>query len=108
MAKEFNTANFEAEVIKSNLPVVVDFWAPWCGPCKAILPSIDELSKEMEATVSIGKVNVDENPDIAGKYGVMSIPTMIVIKNGNVIGQIVGALPKAEIKNRILKTIESN
>jgi thioredoxin 1 len=108
MAKEFNTANFETEVMQSKIPAVVDFWAPWCGPCKAIMPSIDELSKEMEGRVSIGKVNVDENPDIAGRYGVMSIPTLIIFKNGNVVGQIVGALPKAEIKNRITTAIEKN
>jgi len=108
MAKEFNMANFDTEVIKSKLPAVVDFWAPWCGPCKAIMPSIEELSKEMEAAVSIGKLNVDESPDIAGRYGVMSIPTILIFKNGNVIGQIVGALPKAELKNRITRAITEN
>jgi thioredoxin 1 len=108
MAKEFTVANFDQEVIASPIPAVVDFWAPWCGPCKAITPFIDALSTEMSAIVNIGKLNVDESPDIAGRYGVMSIPTILVFKGGTVIGQIVGALPKEEIRKRILAVIESN
>jgi thioredoxin 1 len=106
MAKEFNSSNFDAEVLQSEKPVAVDFWAEWCGPCKAVAPIIEQLSEEMKDQVTIGKVNVDENKEIAGKYGVMSIPTLIVYKNGNVAGQIVGAMPKEELKNRITAALE--
>jgi thioredoxin 1 len=101
MAKEINNANFESEVLKSDKPVAVDFWAEWCGPCKAVAPSIEELSEEMKDQVKFGKLNVDTSPEIAGKYGIMSIPTILIYKNGNVAGQIVGALPKDELKKRI-------
>lgn len=101
MAKEINSANFESEVLKSDKPVAVDFWAEWCGPCKAVAPSIEELSEEMKDTVKFGKLNVDASPEIAGKYGIMSIPTILIYKDGNVAGQIVGALPKDELKKRI-------
>jgi len=108
MAKEFTNANFEKEVISSPIPAVVDFWAPWCGPCKAVLPSVEALAAEMAATVNIGKLNVDDNPAIAGRYGVMSIPTLLVFKGGTVVGQIVGALPKEEIRKRILAALEGH
>ena len=107
MAKEITSANFETEVLKSSLPVVVDFWAPWCGPCKAIAPSIDVLSGEMKGSVEFGKVNIDDHPDIAGRYGIMSIPTLLIFRGGNVTGQLVGALPKEELEKRIKATLEN-
>jgi thioredoxin 1 len=93
--------SFKNEVLESNLPALVDFWAPWCGPCKMIAPVIDELAKEYRNKLRICKINVDENPRIATHYGVMSIPTLIFFKKGKVIEQVVGALSKAELKRKI-------
>ena len=96
---EINDSNFEAEVIKSAVPVLVDFWAPWCGPCRMIGPVVEELAKEMAGKAKFVKVNVDESPNTAAKYGIMSIPTLLIVKGGQVINQQVGAVPKAMIKN---------
>ncbi len=101
MSKEFTSDNFQAEVLNSQLPVAVDFWATWCGPCKAMMPILEEISGELAATVTIGKLNVEQYPDIAGRYGVMTLPTILVFKEGTVVGQIVGAHPKAELHKRI-------
>jgi thioredoxin 1 len=89
-----DTNNFEADVLKSSEPVVVDFWAEWCGPCKAIGPSLEEISDEMAGKVKIAKVNIDENPDIAAQYGVRSIPTLVLFKDGEPASMQVGAKPK--------------
>lgn len=97
MAMEFTTDNFETEVVKSDKPVLVDFWAPWCGPCQIMGPVIDELSKEL-TTVKIGKLNVDEHPSVAQVQGVMSIPTMKVFKGGQVIKEFVGTQSKESLK----------
>ena len=93
-ALHFDDKNFEAEVVKSTLPVLVDFWAEWCGPCKMVGPIIDQLAVELEGKMKIGKVNVDESAQLAGLYNVMSIPTLLVFKGGLPVDQIVGALPK--------------
>ena len=93
-ALHFDDKNFEAEVVKSTLPVLVDFWAEWCGPCKMVGPIIDQLAVELEGKMKIGKVNVDESAQLAGLYNVMSIPTMLVFKGGLPVEQIVGAMPK--------------
>ena len=90
-------ANFDAEVLKSSEPVVVDFWAEWCGPCKMIGPSLEEIAKEMGGKVKIAKVNVDENPGISGKLGIRSIPTLMLFKDGKLASQKVGAAPKSEL-----------
>ncbi|MDP2940300.1 MAG: thioredoxin [Candidatus Omnitrophota bacterium] len=92
---------FNEEVIKSNLPVLVDFWAQWCGPCKRIAPIIDELSQEYAGKIKIAKVNVDEEPNIASRYGIMSIPTLIIFKAGKAVDQIIGLLSKAQLKSKI-------
>jgi thioredoxin 1 len=97
----FTDHNFKKEVLESELPVLVDFWAAWCGPCKAIAPLIDELAKEYVGKMKIGKVDVDNNPKIATEYGVMSIPTIIFFKKGKVMNQLVGAASKLDLKRKI-------
>lgn len=99
--KEVTSATFEGEVLKSETPVLVDFWAEWCGPCKMMAPVLDDLSTEMTGKLKVTKINVDDHSDIAAQYGVMSIPTFIVFKNGEPVERLVGAMPKREFKNRI-------
>ncbi|TAN56999.1 thioredoxin [Patescibacteria group bacterium] len=105
MSLKFDEKNFNEEVIKSETPVIVDFWAEWCGPCHIMSPIIDEVAKEFEGKTKIGKVNVDENQVISSKYGIMSIPTILAFKDGKVIGQLVGARPKKDIVDLIKKVI---
>ncbi len=95
--------NFEEEVINSPVPVLVDFWAVWCGPCSMIAPVVDEIAKEMKGKAKVGKVNVDESPGLAGRYGIRAIPTLLVFKNGEVADQIIGVQPKAAIVAALTK-----
>ena len=101
MAIHFTDENFNEEVLASNIPVVVDFYADWCGPCKMLAPVIEALAGEMEGKVKIGKLNVDDSPETARQYGIMSIPTLLYIKNGEVANKTVGVLSKAEIEQVI-------
>lgn len=101
----FTDANFEAEVINSSIPVLVDFWASWCAPCKAIAPTIDSLADEYEGKLKVGKVNVDENQATPSKYGVRGIPTVILVKGGQVVDQVVGAVPKSQLEALIKKAL---
>lgn len=97
MAREITDANFQS-VLAEGKPVVVDFWAPWCGPCKMMLPIVDELEKEYEGRIVVGKLNVDENDTICSTYGIMNIPTMLFFKNGELVNRHVGAVRKAELQ----------
>tara|TARA_B100001121_G_scaffold10319_1_gene8557 strand:- start:64 stop:390 length:327 start_codon:yes stop_codon:yes gene_type:complete len=102
--KEYSANDFKSEVVESDTPVLVDFWAEWCGPCKVIAPVVEELAKDYEGKIKFGKVNVDDHNMVASEYGVRSIPTLLIFKNGAVVNQIVGAVPKEKI-TAILDTV---
>ena len=95
-AININKNNFQNEVLNSEMPVLLDFWASWCGPCRMVSPIVDEIAAE-RGDIKVGKVNVDEQPELAAQFGVMSIPTLVVIKGGKVVNQMVGARPKSQI-----------
>ena len=104
---EVTDSTFEAEVVQSTLPVVVDFWAPWCGPCRAMAPVLEQFAQEKAGEVKVAKVNVDEAAGVADQYGVMSIPTFLVFKGGKPVGQIVGAMPKETFVARVEAALAS-
>ncbi len=99
--------SFEAEVLRSHLPVLIDFWAAWCAPCRMIAPIVEDLASEYEGRLKVAKVDVDENPDLAARYGIKGIPTLLLFRNGKVVGQIVGYTPKAELKRQIDATLSA-
>ena len=101
----FTDGNFDTEVLQSSLPVLVDFWATWCAPCKAIAPLIDTIAAEYQGKLKVGKVNVDDNPAVPAKYSVRGIPTLILFKDGKVVDQVVGAVPRSQLEALIKKAL---
>jgi len=102
---EVTDTSFEQDVLKSEKPVFLDFWAPWCGPCRAIAPVVEELATTMSEKVVFSKMNVDDNPTTAAKYGIRAIPTFIIFKNGEVLEQLTGVMPKANLEKAITKAL---
>lgn len=98
---EFTDANFQQEVLNSDVPVLIDFWAVWCGPCKMIAPFVEEIAKEYEGKVKVGKLDVDNNPNVSMQYGIRSIPTLLFFRDGQVVDQIMGAVPKNMITSKL-------
>ena len=105
MEYKFTSENFEAEVIKSDIPVLVDFYADWCGPCKMMMPVVEKLAETYDGKVKVGKINADDEGDLAGRYGIMSIPSFLIFKNGEVVETAVGALNKAKLQGIIDKVL---
>jgi len=103
--QQVTDASFETDVLKSDVPVLIDFWAPWCGPCKAIAPVVEELAKEYAGRLKVVKMNVDDNPQTPSRYGVRGIPNLILFKGGKVSDQIVGAVPKAQLVKAITQVV---
>ena len=99
--RDVSDSDFEQEVLKATKPVLVDFWAPWCGPCRMVAPIVEELSEEYDGKVEFVKLNTDENPDTSVKYGIRSIPTLLVFKDGEPVGQIIGFRPKSDLKKSL-------
>lgn len=102
---EFTDSNFETEVVGSDTPVLVDFWAEWCGPCKMVAPVVEEIASEYEGKLKVGKLDVDSNQQVAFKYGIRGIPTLLIFKDGRVVEQIVGAVPKPQITSKLEKVL---
>ncbi|MDC0835280.1 Thioredoxin [Geitlerinema sp. FC II] len=102
-AVEVSDASFKEDVLESDLPVLVDFWAPWCGPCRMVGPVVDEIAQQYEGKVKVVKLNTDDNPEVASKYGIRSIPTLMIFKNGQRVDMVVGAVPKTTLANTLEK-----
>jgi len=100
-------ASFEQDVLKSDIPVLVDFWAPWCGPCRMVAPVVEEVATQYEGKIKVFKLNTDENPSVAGQYGIRSIPTLMLFKGGQRVDVLVGAVPKATLPTTIEKHLDS-
>ena len=108
MSLEVTDATFDAEVLQSDKPVLVDFWAPWCGPCRMVSPIVDEIGTELEDELKVVKVNTDDNMQTAGAYGITSIPALYMFKNGKVVKQIIGARPKPALLDEIRPVLDAN
>ncbi len=102
-AAQVTDATFEQEVIESSIPVLVDFWAPWCGPCRMVAPVVDEISEQYDGKIKVVKVNTDDNPSVATKYGIRSIPTLMIFKGGQRVDMVVGAVPKTTLSTTLEK-----